>query len=314
MSGFSFFIRACVLAASLLAGVFAGCSKTTKISTEKFAKACEKLKLEEYDIDDDDSPDEDDFEDGLYVIADQDYIEDNEDSMADMLDDMGLGGIIDVDDVKSMGIAMKLVGLSDIDNIEDPEDIEDATFDGALALVMELDNNYVGDVMDYVDDMLDQYDINTEDLSNKEYYVSKNDGFIRFHVDVSKLTKILLENEDLLDLVSAAYDEDDFEDLLKNLTGDAAVTVEVNGSNIFILVGGSLNTKPTVLNSFSSAFGVASNPLKLPMNNKFVEGLVQDTIDNYGDLASSSGGYDYDDYDFDDYDFDDYDDYDYDGI
>ena len=305
---------ACVLTVAMLAGIFAGCSKTTKISTEKFAKACEKLKLEEYDIDDDDSPDEDDFEDGLYVIADQDYIEDNEDSMADMLDDMGLGGIIDVDDVKSMGIAMKFVGLSDIDNIEDPEDIEDATFDGALALVMELDNNYVGDVMDYVDDMLDQYDINTKDLSNKEYYVSKNDGFIRFHVDVSKLTKILLENEDLMDLVSAVYDEDDFEDLLKNLTGDAAVTVEVNGSNIFILVGGSLNTKPTVLNSFSSAFGVASNPLKLPMNNKFVEGLVQDTIDNYGDLASSSGGYDYDDYDFDDYDFDDYDDYDYDGI
>ncbi|MBR3340701.1 MAG: hypothetical protein IKG30_03685 [Clostridiales bacterium] len=306
---------ACVLTVAMLAGIFAGCSKTTKISTEKFAKACEKLKLEEYDIDDDDSPDEDDFEDGLYVIADQDYIEDNEDSMADMLDDMGLGGIIDVDDVKSMGIAMKLVGLSDIDNIEDPEDIEDATFDGALALVMELDNNYVGDVMDYVDDMLDQYDINTEDLSNKEYYVSKNDGFIRFHVDVSKLTKILLENDDLMDLVSAVYDEDDFEDLLKNLTGDAAVTVEVNGSNIFILVGGSLNSKPTVLNSFSSAFGVASNPLKLPMNNKFVEGLVQDTIDNYGDLASSGGYDDYDDYDFDDYDdYDDDYDYDDDGI
>ena len=39
-------VIACVLAATMLAGVFAGCSKTTKITTEKFVKACEKLKLE----------------------------------------------------------------------------------------------------------------------------------------------------------------------------------------------------------------------------------------------------------------------------
>ena len=228
---------------------------------------------------------------------------------------MGLGGIVDADDVKSMGIAVKCTGIDDLENMEDPEDLEDVEIDGAFAVVMELDENYVEDVMDYIDDMLDQYDINVKDLSNKEYFVNKNDGFIRFHIDVSKLAKILIENDDLWDLISDhVYDEDDLKDLLETLTGDIAITIEINGSNIFILGGGSLNTKPSVLNSFSSAFGVASNPLKLPMNNKFVEDLIEDTIDNYGNLAGAYSGYnyDYDDYDFDDYDFDDYDDYDYD--
>ena len=107
-----------------------------------------------------------------------------------------------------------------------------------------------------------------------------------------------------MDLISMVMDEDDFEDLCKDLTGDFGITFEVNGSNIFILVGGSLNTKPSALNSFASAFKVVSNPTKVPMNDKFIKGLIQDTIDNYGDLA---GGYDDYDYDYDDYDFDDYD-------
>ena len=299
---------ACVLAVAMLAGIFAGCSKTTKMSISKFEKACQKLKLTEFDIEDD-SPDRDDLEDGLYMIADADDIVDS----SDTVDVYGFGNFIDPDDIKSVGIATKFTGLDNLEDTDDPEDLEDIKVDGAFAAVIELDDNYVEDVMDYIEDMLDTYDINVKDLTNKEYFVSKNDGYIRFHIDISKFTKIILENDDIMDLVGTAYDEDDFEDLCKKLTGDVAVSIEVNGSNIFILAGGSLNAKPSTLNSFASAFGVASNPVKLPMNNKFVEKFIEDAIDNYGSLASSyGGGYDYDDDydDWDDYDDDDWDDWD----
>ena len=292
---------ACVLAVAMLAGIFAGCSKTTKMSISKFEKACERLKLTQFDVDDD-SPDRDDAEDGIYMIADADDIEDSSGNV----NVYGIGDFIDPDDIKSVGIAIKFTGLDDLDDLDDPEDLEDIKVDGAFAALIELDDNYVEDVMDYIEDMLDTYDINVKDLTNKEYFVSKNDGYIRFHIDISKLTKIILENDDIMDLVGTAYDEDDFEDLCKKLTGDVAVTIEVNGSCIFMLVGGSFNTKPAILNSFAGAFGVASNPVKLPMNTKFVEDFIEDAIDNYGSLASSYGGYD----DYDDWDDLDYDDWD----
>ena len=289
---------ALVLAVAMLAGIFAGCSKTTKLTTAKFTKACEKLKLEEVDIEASGGEITDDIEDGIYCVADEEYIEDEPEQVKYILDDFGLGDVIDVDDVKSIGFAIKFKGVDDLDDLDDPEDIADAVVDGAFATIIELDNNYVGDVMDFAEDMLDTYGIDTKDLTNKEYFVSKNDGYVRFHIDIAKLMKIVLENDDIMDLVGTSYDEDDFEDLCKELSGDVAVTIDVNSSCVFILVGGSLNTKPATLNSFASAFGVASNPTKIPMNNKFIEGFIEDTIENYGDLAYD----DYDDYDYDDYD------------
>ena len=47
---------ACVLALAMVAGVLAGCSKTTTISTGNFTKACEKLGLEEFELDGKDAP------------------------------------------------------------------------------------------------------------------------------------------------------------------------------------------------------------------------------------------------------------------
>lgn len=298
-------VIACVLSAAMLAGVFAGCSKTTKISTEKFAKACEKLKLEEIDFDDRGrSLDEDDYEQGVYAILDEDSVEDSPEMIESYLETVQLDDIIDVDDVKSMGMAIKMKGFDGIGDLEDPDDLTDYEADGAFAIQIDLKENYVGDVMDFVDDMLDTYYINTKDLSGKEYYVSKNDGFVRLHIDIAKLAKIAQENDEIMELVEEFYDADDFEDLCKNLSGDVAVTVEINGSNVFILAGMSLNTKASVLGSFSSAFG-ANNPAKLPMNTKLIEGLIEDLIEDYSDLLTSGSGYDIDDYDIDDYDFDD---------
>lgn len=291
-------VLACVLTVAMAAGLFAGCSKTTTISTDKFAKACEKLKLEEFELDDSTSPDYDDLEDGLYAVADEDYIEDNPEEIESFLNDLGIGGVIDADDVTSLAFAAKCSGVEDLSELTDPEDLPDQVVDGAFALQISLADDYVGDTMDFVEDMLDQYDIDVKDLSNKEYYAGKKDGYFRCHIDVAAVCKILLENEDFMDIIDTLYDSDDFEDIVTQLKGDLAVSFEVNGNNIFIIAGVGFNTKASNLNSFSKAFGAASNPTSVPANKNVVQQLIEDAVDNYGGLLSGAGSYDdYDDWD-----------------
>ena len=291
-------VLACVLTAAMVAGLFAGCSKTTTITTEKFAKACEKLKLEEFDLEDSASPDYDDLEDGLYAVADEDYVEDNPEEIESLLNDLGIGEVIDSDDVTSFAFAAKCSGAEDLSELSDPEDLPDQVVDGAFALQITLADDYVGDAMEFVEDMLDQYDIDVKDLSNKEYYAGKKDGYLRFHVDVAAVSKILLENEDIMDLVDTLYDSDDFEEIVSQLKGDLAVSLEINGNNIFIIAGVGFNTKASNLNAFSKAFGAATNPVSVPANKNVVQQLIEDAVDNYGGLLSGAGSYDdYDDWD-----------------
>ncbi len=290
-------VLACVLTAAMVAGLFAGCSKTTTITTEKFAKACEKLKLEEFDLEDSASPDYDDLEDGLYAVADEDYVEDNPEEIESLLNDLGIGEVIDSDDVTSFAFAAKCSGAEDLSELSDPEDLPDQVVDGAFALQISLADDYVGDAMDFIDDMLDQYDIDVKDLSNKEYYAGKKDGYFRFHVDVAAVSKILLENEDIMDMMDTIYDADDFEEIVSQLKGDLAVSLEINGNNIFIIAGVGFNTKASNLNAFSKAFGAATNPVSVPANKNVVQQLIEDAVDNYGGLLSGAGSYDYDDWD-----------------
>ena len=290
-------VLACVLTAAMVAGLFAGCSKTTTITTEKFAKACEKLKLEEFDLEDSASPDYDDLEDGLYAVADEDYVEDNPEEIESFLNDLGIGEVIDADDVTSLAFAAKCSGAEDFSELSDPEDLPDQVVDGAFALQITLADDYVGDAMDFVEDMLDQYDIDVKDLSNKEYYAGKKDGYFRFHVDVAAVSKILLENEDLMDMMDTIYDADDFEEIVSQLKGDLAVSFEINGNNIFIIAGVGFNTKASNLNAFSKAFGAAANPVSVPANKNVVQQLIEDAVDNYGGLLSGAGSYDDDDWD-----------------
>lgn len=290
-------VLACVLTAAMVAGLFAGCSKTTTITTEKFAKACEKLKLEEFDLEDSASPDYDDLEDGLYAVADEDYVEDNPEEIESLLNDLGIGEVIDSDDVTSFAFAAKCSGAEDLSELSDPEDLPDQVVDGAFALQISLADDYVGDAMDFIDDMLDQYDIDVKDLSNKEYYAGKKDGYLRFHVDVAAVSKILLENEDIMDMMDTIYDADDFEEIVSQLKGDLAVSLEINGNNIFIIAGVGFNTKASNLNAFSKAFGAATNPVSVPANKNVVQQLIEDAVDNYGGLLSGAGSYDYDDWD-----------------
>lgn len=284
---------ACVLALAMVAGILAGCSKTTTISTGNFTKACEKLGLEEFELDGKDAPDIDDLEDGIYAYADEDFIEDEPEQIEDFLKDLKLNDVIDVDDVETFAFAAKATGLEDAKDIaSDPEDIADLEIDGAVAFQMTLKKDgYAEDIMDAVMDMLDEAGVSKKSLTNKEFYSSKKEGYFRFHIDVAKLAKIILDNDDIADILEKYGDKADidFEDLLGSLKGDVAITVEVNGKNVFVLMGGALNTKPATLNQFAKAFGASVNPVSVPMNEKLVEEMVEDAVDNYASKLSSAG-------------------------
>ncbi len=285
---------ALVLAVAMISGVLAGCSKTTTIGTDKFTKVCEKLKLEEFELDGD-SPDMDDLEDGIYAMADADYIEDNPEQLEDFLKQIRLDDVIDVDDVESFAFAAKCTGLEDAkDVVKDPEDIADLEVDGAVAFQMTLaDAGYAEDVMEAIEDLLDEADISTKSLSGKEFFSSKKEGYFRFHVDIAKLAKLVLENDDIEDYLGiyGKMKDIDIEDILSELKGDVAVTVEINGKNVFILLGGALNTKPTTLNSFAKSFGAACNPVSVPMNEKLIEEMIESAVDNYLSKLKSGAGF-----------------------
>lgn len=275
---------ALVLAVAMISGVLAGCSKTTTIGTDKFTKVCEKLKLEEFELDGD-SPEMDDLEDGIYAMADADYIEDNPEQLEDFLKQIRLDDVIDVDDVESFAFAAKCTGLEDAkDAVKDPEDIVDLEVDGAVAFQMTLaDAGYAEDVMEAIEDLLDEADISTKSLTGKEFFSSKKEGYFRFHVDIAKLATLVLENDDIEDYLGiySKMKDIEIEDILSELKGDVAVTVEINGKNVFILLGGALNTKPTQLNSFAKSFGAACNPVSVPMNEKLIEEMIESAVDNY---------------------------------
>ena len=265
----------------MLAGIISGCSKTTKISTDKFIKTCEKLKFKEFEFDDD-APEADDIEDGAYVVYDEDYIEDNEDSIEQFFREFSFDNVVDPEDVKSMVFAAKIKGAEDLYELEDIESLADAKLDGAVAILMELDDNYAGDVMDYLKDWFDAVDISKKDFTDKEFYSSSDEGYFRFHIDVAKFAGLLADNDDFMDAAKASLD-DDFDDLIEDLSGDIAVTVEINSSSLFIVAGGSLNTKTTVYNEFIKGFGVTSDPMKIPMNEKVAKDLIDYLSDKIED-------------------------------
>ena len=201
----------------------------------------------------------DDLEDGIYAMADEDY---------------------SLEDAK--------------DVVKDPEDIADLEVDGAVAFQMTLaDAGYAEDVMEAIEDLLDEADISTKSLSGKEFFSSKKEGYFRFHVDIAKLANLVLENDDIEDYLGiyGKMKDIDIEDILSELKGDVAVTVEINGKNVFILLGGALNTKPTTLNSFAKSFGAACNPVSVPMNEKLIEEMIESAVDNYLSKLKSGAGF-----------------------
>ena len=269
-------IASAILAVSMLAGVIAGCSKTTNLTTQKFAKACEKMGLEEFDFDGE-MPKSRDVEGGFYLAADGDDAEDLlEDFMGDELDKyaaiIGLDDIINSGSVKSFGFAAKVDGYKDLKrlDIDEPEDFE---ADGAFALQITLDDSYSEDIMEYITDSLDIYDIDTGDLTDKEFYSSQKEGYLRIHISISDFAQMVIDNDDIQEYTKMEFLED-LDDLIGDLTGDIALSVEVNGANVLVVAGFSVNKDAKILKGFIKGFGLTADPTKLPMNEEFAGALV----------------------------------------
>ena len=275
-------IAAALLAVSMLAGLFAGCSKTTNLTTEKFISACEKMGLKEFDFDGE-FPSTRDVEKGFYMASDAKETEDLlEDSMGNSLEEIsaaaGLSDIVNSDSVKSLGIAVKVDGYKDLKKVH-LDELEDLELDGAIAIQMTLDDNYSEDFSEYISDMLDMYDISTDDLTDKEFYTSKNESYLRLHLNVADFMQLVLDNDDITTFAEAGM-SDDLEDVIGNLTGDAALSVEVHGTNVLVVAGFSVNKDPDILKDFIKKFGVSADPLKLPMNENFAGGII-DSLAEY---------------------------------
>ena len=255
----------------MLAGVLTGCSKTSGMNKDKFVKACEKLKLTELEIDEMDEIEEN-VEDGFYFAGDEDLIADKSKIIDTYLKIAKLSKAFDSDDIVSIAFAAKCAGYDDIKESEGPEDVE---LDGAFAFQMDFgQQDKAEDVMDGIAKLLKQVNIKTKKLTPKEYYVSKNEGYIRFHIDLEKFARIILDDDDLTDSLKDLYDVD-IEDTMEDLKGDIAVSVEIKGSNIFIFAGGAVNSEKKVYKDFVKAFGLATDPMSLPMNEEVADDMTE---------------------------------------
>ena len=279
------------MAVAMIAGIFSGCTKTANITTEKFAQICDKMGLEEYDFEGE-MPKPKDVEKGYYLIADEkeaeDYLDDNfGERLDEFASSFGFEGIIDTDTVKSFAFAAKCEGYKDFKNDFRLDKPGDAELDGAFAIQMTLDGNHAGEFMESITDLADDYGISLEDLTDKEFYSSEKESYLRIHLDLTQVAGLAMDNDDLTKIINAGM-SDDLEDLIGGITGDVALSIEVNGPNVLIVGGGSFNEEPAVLRDFIKAFGLSSDPLKLPMNEAFVSGLIEvctDTVKSYMDMT-----------------------------
>jgi hypothetical protein len=279
-------IISCIVTAAMVLGLAAGCSKTKKVTTENVEKACEALDYEEYDVDDfqDAKLEGGDVDDGFYVIIDEDAIEDMADENESSLSSIGLDEVLEADDIESAAVFMKSTGLEDfqdnVDGLQDIENLGDAEFDLIIGMQATLkDDDKVEDIMDYLEDMLDEYDLDVDDLTAQEYYRSKTEGYLKFNIDIQDLWEIAQENDDLMDLLEEADMEDQFEDLFDSISGNICVSYQISGNNLIVVIGAAFNSKGDSLNDMCSKLGI-DNPSKLKTNEAFAEGII-DSLMSY---------------------------------
>ncbi|MBO4425780.1 MAG: hypothetical protein J5776_02120 [Clostridiales bacterium] len=291
----------CLVVSAMVLGLAAGCSKAKKVTTDSVEKACEALDYEEYDIDDfkDGELEPSDIDDGVYFVFDADDIEDMEEENESVVSSLGLDDVLESDDIESAAIFMKGNGIEDfaddVDGLTDIEGVEDCEFDLVIGLQATLtDDDMVDDIMDYVEDMLDDYDLDVDDLSGKEYYRSKTEGYLQFNIDLEDFAKIALDNDDFTDLMEQTGSEDDIEDLLESITGNVCVSYQISGNNLIIVVGFSINSKPESLSDMCGKTGL-SDPSKLKTNEVFAESIIESLVDNAMKYVSyaSSASYDF---------------------
>ena len=284
-------VVALMLAASMLAAV-AGCSKVKKVTGADFVAACEKIGAEEVDYEDMNEVEESDLEDGIYCVLDSDDIADLYEDYESSSSSSSMGmyslsapdveSIVDADDLEEMTVFSKID--QNIDDISDPDEIEDLDVNGVVGIQMTLtDSDMVEDFMDGIADSLDEYGIDVEDLSSDEYYVGKNEAYLRISVSAEDLVAAFLDSDtygylEMMDL--------DIEDSLESLTGDLAVATYINGENVVVLIGVGVNNTTEYLDEFCGDLGLSS-PSKLPSNPEIAESICNTIDDTLGSMLSS---------------------------
>lgn len=266
-------IAASLLAVAMLAGVFAGCSKTSDITAEKFVKACGKLGLEEYEDYLDSMPGLSDAEDGCYMVADdEDTIEKlMEETLKPFLILMDLDDDIEAEDITSISAAVKGTGFEDM---KDYTSLDELKTNGAAAIQITLKKtDFAEEIIDGADDLLSIAGIRSKHFSDKEYLSSKNEGYIRLHVDLKSFAKAMSDNDTAVNEFRsiAGIDIDDF---FGSSKGDIAASIDVKGGNIFILLGCAINSKASVYEDFLAAFGILNDAMKLSDNKAFYDDLA----------------------------------------
>ena len=285
-------IISCIVTAAMVLGLAAGCSKKEKATTESVEKACEALDYEEYDVDDleDGQLEPGDIDDGIYIVIDEDDIEDLADENEASVSSIGLDEVIEADDVESAALFIKGDGLEDfaddVDGLQDIENLGDAEFELIIGMQATLkDDDKVEDIMDYLEDMLDEYDLDVDDLTAQEYYRSKTEGYLKFNIDIQDLWEIAQENDDLMDLLEEADMEDQIEDLFDSISGNICVSYQISGNNLIMVIGVAFNSKGDSLNDMCSKLGI-DNPSKLKTNEAFAEGIIDSLMSNVSKYMS----------------------------
>lgn len=285
-------IISCIVTAAMILGLAAGCSKTKKVTTESVEKACEALDYEEYDVGDleDGQLEPGDIDDGIYVVIDGDDIEDLADENEASVSSIGLDEVLEADDVESAALFIKGDGLEDfaddVDGLQDIENLADAEFELIIGMQATLkDDDKVEDIMDYLEDMLDEYDLDVDDLTAQEYYRSKTEGYLKFNIDIQELWAIAQENDDLMDLLEEADMEDQIEDLFDSVSGNICVSYQISGNNLIVVIGAAFNSKGDSLNDMCSKLGI-DNPSKLKTNEVFAEGIIDSLMSNVAKYMS----------------------------
>jgi len=290
-------VIALMLAASMVAAV-AGCAKVKKITGADFIAACEKMGAQEVEYDDASADvDEDAIEDGIYCVLDSDDIEEIYEQYGSSSSSMMYGisapdvdSIIEADDIEEATVFAKVD--QNMEDIDDIEDIADLNVNAVIGVQLTLtDAGMVEQIMEGLADNLDEYDIDVEDLGSDEYYVGKNEGYLKIHVSVEDFLAAFAESE------TYGYIEDmgmDLEDAM-DLTGDICIATYINGENVVVVIGASVNNSAEYLDEFCGYLGIPS-PSKLGSNTMVAEAICE-TIDNtIGAMLGAFASYDAYDY------------------
>ncbi len=278
-------IVAALLAVSMI-GSIAGCSKVKSADIDTFVDACEEMDVEQIEPDEFEDVDPDEYTEGFYVLMDEDDLEDVDPMVWAMLRIYGLNFGIDEDDIEELAIVLKTNDMTEsATSFESAEDIEDLDIDAFFATQITLSEPVdIEDMTDELDDMLDNFHLDIDELSSDEFRSSKNALRFTIRVDLSELAQAFLDSDVYEDLEDTMDSE--FVEQLEKITGEIVFGLYAENENVVMIFGVSVNNDHSEnTTEFTDALGFPSLE-DLPSNEAVVEAVI-DRIESYASLVGS---------------------------